>query len=494
MHYNCRRDNISAGIFEYGHTTIQLQEKKMTNQDLLQQNWARCLDLIRDNIGADQLQVWFASAEPVDFHDGHLVLRVSSAYYADLYDDHFGNILHCALDKAFGCRVSLEYEYNVIANDNASRVKVQSPERSKSLINPIARQMESGPVERRGQDFDSQLNPTLSFENYCVGKSNEVAYTIAEHIANHPEKQEFNPYFLYGNVGVGKTHLIQAIGIRIKERNPGARVLFMTMRQFQNMYQHVAMDSNGDIPQFINWFQSMDCILFDDLQEMTGAKTAATLFPIFNHLHQHNKKLIFTCDRPPMELDGLTDRLIDRFKWGITEPLPAPDLELRKKILHAKAARGGLEISEEIIDLIAESCTGSVRELEGIVIGLQLRCINANQPLSVEMAREVISHTVKTPVRRSVNFDMIVENTAEYFNLNPDNLFSKSRLRDIADARQIVMYLCSKHTDLSTPAIGAKLKREHSTVIYGIKAVKDRMSCSKETAAAIEAIEAVMLR
>ena len=227
---------------------------------------------------------------------------------------------------------------------------------------------------------------------------------------------------------------------------------------------------------------------------MTGAKTASALFPIFNHLHAHNKKMIFSCDRPPQELDGLTDRLIDRFKWGITEPLPAPDLNLRKKILHAKADRNGLDLSDEIIDLIAERATGSVRELEGIVMGLLTRSIKTNMPLSVEMTKEVISHTVKTPVKKIINFDMIVENTAEYFNLNPDNLFSKSRLRDIADARQIVMYLCSKHTDLSTPAIGAKLKREHSTVIYGIKAVKDRISCSKDTAAAVESIEKILLR
>lgn len=466
----------------------------MTMDSSVKEKWAKCLSLIRDNIGEDKFKVWFTAAEPLSYENGHMVLQVPSAYYADLYDRQFRSILRLSLEKAFGCRVTMDYAYNVIGDDISSRVKVQSPELSKSVQNPIVRQTENAPVEHRGQNFDSQLNPALNFENYCVGKSNEVAYTIAEHIANHPEKREFNPYFLYGAVGVGKTHLIQAIGLRIKEKNPNARVLFMTMRQFQNMYQHVAMDPKGDIPQFINWFQSMDCILFDDLQEMTGAKTAATLFPIFNHLHQHNKKLIFTCDRPPMELDGLTDRLIDRFKWGITEPLPAPDLELRKKILHSKAARGGLDLSDQIIDQIAESCTGSVRELEGIVIGLQLRCINANQPLSVEMAREVISHTVKTPVRKSVNFDMIVENTAEYFNLNPDNLFSKSRLRDIADARQIVMYLCSKHTDLSTPAIGAKLKREHSTVIYGIKAVRDRISCSKETAAAVAAIEKILLR
>lgn len=465
----------------------------MTNSNELQNRWAKCCELLRANIGEDRFRIWFAVARPVSFDNGQLVLKLPSAYYADLYEDQFANVLNFALRQAFG-NYTLVLEYNIIGNDNQSRVKVLSPERSNSLTSSVTRQTETAPVEQQSNNFDSQLNDKLSFENYCVGESNKVAYTIAEHIANNPEKPEFNPYFLYGNVGVGKTHLIQAIGIRIKERNPKARVLFMTMRQFQNMYQHVALDPKGSIPEFINYFQSMDCLLFDDLQEMTGAKTAGALFPIFNHLHAHNKKLIFSCDRPPQELDGLTDRLIDRFKWGITEPLPAPDLNLRKKILHARADRNGLDLSDEIIDLIAERATGSVRELEGIVMGLLTRSIKTNMPLSVEMTKEVISHTVKTPVKKIINFDMIVENTAEYFNLNPDNLFSKSRLRDIADARQIVMYLCSKHTDLSTPAIGAKLKREHSTVIYGIKAVKDRISCSKDTAAAVESIEKILLR
>lgn len=465
----------------------------MTNSHELQSKWAKCCELLRANIGEDRFKIWFAVARPVSFDNGHLVLKLPSAYYADLYEDQFANILNVALRKSFG-NYTLEFEYNIIGNDNQSRVKVLSPERSGSLTSSVTRQTETAPVENQSNNFDSQLNDKLSFENYCVGESNKVAFTIAEHIANNPEKPEFNPFFLYGNVGVGKTHLIQAIGIRIKERNPKARVLFMTMRQFQNMYQHVALDKNGSIPEFINYFQSMDCLLFDDLQELTGSKSASALFPIFNHLHAHNKKLIFSCDRPPQELDGIADRLIDRFKWGITEPLPAPDLELRKKILHAKANRSGLDLSDDIIDLIAERATGSVRELEGIVMGLLTRSIKTNMPLSVEMTKEVISHTVKTPVKKIINFDMIVENTAEYFNLNPDNLFSKSRMRDIADARQIVMYLCSKHTDLSTPAIGAKLKREHSTVIYGIKAVKDRISCSRDTATAVESIEKVLLR
>lgn len=458
----------------------------------LAEKWNKSLKMIRSNVGEERFRLWFSVAEPISYENGELVLKLPTSFYVDRYEDQFYDLFRAALYHGFGEPVKVVYEYNIVNNDNSSCIKQQSPERSHTINNKVSRQIESAPISEQKRDFDHQLSSSLNFENYCVGKSNQLAYTIAEHIANNPEKPEFNPYFLYGSVGVGKTHLIQAIGIRIKEKHPNARVLFNTMRQFQNLYQVAALE--GRIPEFINWYQSMDCLLFDDLQEMTGPKTAQALFPIFNHLHAHNKKLIFTCDRPPMELDGIADRLIDRFKWGITEPLPAPDLELRKKILRAKASRGGLDLSAEIIDLIAESVTGSVRELEGVVMGLLTRCIKANMPLSVEIAREVISHTVKTPVRKSINFDMIVENTAEYFGLNPDAIFAKSRIRDIADARQMIMYLCSKHTGLSTPAIGAKLNREHSTVLHGIGAVKDRLATNRDTVKALEAIEAQLLK
>lgn len=459
----------------------------------LQRKWAHCLELIRSNIGEDRFKTWFSVAQLVSYENGNLVIKLPSPFYVDKYEDTFYDVFRWALRNTFGSPINLEYEYYVVNRDESSKIKLQSPGRSHVINSKITQQVSHSPIKEQRPDFDSQLNSSLNFENYCVGRSNKLPFTIAEHIANHPEHKDFNPFFLYGNVGVGKTHLIQAIGIRIKERNPNARVLFVTMRQFQDQYADQAQ--KGKIPDFINWYQSMDAILFDDLQELAGKKgTANALFPIFNHLHAHNKKLIFTCDRPPMELDGIMDRLIDRFRWGITEPLEAPDLELRKMILHSKADRNGLDLSDEIIDLIAESATNSVRELEGIVMGLIARSIELNCPISLNLAREVISHSVKTPIKKTINFDMIVENTAEYFGLNSDTLFSKSRLRDIADARQMVMYLCSKHTSLSTPAIGAKLNREHSTVLYGIKAVKDRASCSNDVAKAIDDIEAMLLK
>lgn len=454
--------------------------------------WNRCLEKIRSNIGDERFRVWFSKVEASDYKDNKLVLLVPSRFYMDKFEDDFYNILTLSIRSEFGPGVQLAYDYYVIEGDKNSKIAIQSPEHSHLLKNKLEQSFSQKSVEQRAEQFDSHLNSSLNFENYCVGRSNKLPFTIAEHIANHPEKPDFNPFFLYGNVGVGKTHLVQAIGIRIKERNPRAKVLFVTMRHFQNMFATASIKK--EIPYFINYFQDMDAIIFDDLQELSNKpKTSEALFPIFNHLHQNNKKLIFTCDRPPMELDGIADRLIDRFKWGITEPLEGPDYELRKKILQFKASRNGLDLGDDIIDLIARSSTSSVRELEGIVMGLYTRSIAENAPITVELAEKVISHLVKKVEKKSVNFDMIVENTAEFYRLNPDAIFSKSRLRDIADARQMIMYLCKKHTGLSLPAIGAKLNRKHATVFHGISTITDRLEVSKELNEAVAAIEKAML-
>lgn len=450
------------------------------------------MDKIRANIGEDRFRVWFSKIEAHLESENTLVLFVPSRFFVDKLEDDFYGVVCAAIKSEFG-PVRLVYDYHVIVGDKNSKVAIESPQHSHVIKNKLEQSISGKPAREMTHDFDSQLNDALNFENYCVGRSNKLPYTIAEHIANHPEKPDFNPFFLYGNVGVGKTHLIQAIGIRIKERNPRAKVLFTSMRGFMQLYQ--AATIKKEIPQFIKWFQDKDALLFDDLQELSGKVGTANdaLFPIFNHLHQNNKKLIFTCDRPPMELDGIADRLIDRFKWGITEPLESPDYELRRKILDFKAKRNGLDLSEDIIDLIASNATSSVRELEGIVMGIYTRSIIENAPITIELAERVIGHLVKKVEKKSVNFDMIVENTAEFYHLNPDAIFSKSRLRDIADARQMIMYLCKKHTGLSLSAIGAKLNRKHATVLHGITTITDRLSVSREMSEAVESIEKSLL-
>ncbi len=457
------------------------------------QKWNKCLELIRDNIGQERFDTWFACAEMVSYSDGLMTLKLPSHFFFEKYEDDFYEILSLALRRVFGRSVRLEYEIPVVADDKNSNVKLKSPQQAHIINDKLNRSVNNTPVTERKINFDPQLVSSLNFENYCVGESNRLPVTIAEFIANNPHKPEFNPFFLYGNVGVGKTHLIQAIGIRIKEQNPNAKVLFIPMRQFQTMYTNAVLEKV--VPSFINWFQEMDVILFDDLQELSNKSgTADALFPIFNHLQRNNKNLIFTCDRPPMELDGIADRLIDRFKWGVTEPLPNPDYELRKKILNFKAGKNGLDLPEEVTDLIAAKVDGSVRELENVVTGLLTRAIVKNAPITIDLAHEVISHIVRPKEKKTINFEMIVESTAEYFNLNPDAIFSKSKIRDIADARQLIMYLSHKHTSLSSPAIGNKLNRKHATVLHGINAVKDRLSYSKELSDAVYSIEADLLK
>ena len=455
--------------------------------------WQKVVAIITDNIGEQRAKTWFGEAKPLSYIDNRLLLKLPSEFFAEKYENEFYSVLTHSMRKVFGDSVKLDYEIEIIKNDKHSKVKISGTPQSPAIKNKFIQSMQSpSPIINEGDnkpDFDPQLNQALTFENYCVGASNKLPFTIAEYIAQNPGKNDFNPFFLYGDVGVGKTHLIQAIGIRVKETRPNAKVSFVTLRQFQQLYQNAYIKK--EIPYFIQWFQQMDVLLIDDLQELSHKSgTTDALFAIFNHLHQNGKAIIFTCDRRPMDLDGIADRLIDRFKWGITEELPKPDLELKKKILGFKASKNGLGLSDEVINLIAEHSTGSVRELEGIVMGILTRSIALNCPITPELARQVMKHTVRPKAQKVINFDMIVEATEEFYNLNPDVIFSKSRVRDVADARQIIMYLCHKLTSLSSNVIGQKLNRSHTTVLYGISTVEDRVNFTKDLQETVAAIEA----
>lgn len=463
--------------------------------DDLQLKWGDALRFIRDNIGESRFKSWFSTAELITVEGHSLHIKLPSRFYFDLYENKFYNLIRAAIAKSFGPDYYPEYVIPIINDDPQATVTLPSPEKSHVITSRLEQTNFQKPaiVDDNlvgGVHFDPQLNPDLNFTNYCVGESNKLAFTIADYVARNPLNSNFNPFFLFGDVGIGKTHLVQAIGIKIKEDNPKAKVLFTTAKQFQTLYGHSVMKKK--VPDFINWFMAMDVLILDDLQEIAHMTktTDNALFPIFNHLHQNGRQLIFTCDRPPTELEGMAERLIDRFKWGITERLPRPDLELRRRILMFKARHNGLDLPQDVIDLVAETATSSVRELEGVVMGILTRSITNNQPITLELAREVMKNTVKIPVKKVINFDMVVEATAEYFRLNPDVIFSKSRVRDVADARQIIMYLCHKLTGLSSVAIGNRLNRQHATVLHGINTIGERLTAVPQIAQAVEQIEA----
>jgi chromosomal replication initiator protein len=458
------------------------------------QQWNRCLDVIKANLPAEQFNAWFAPIVAVDYdqENNHVTLKVPSEFYREKIEGHYLNILSLALKKVFGDNVKLFYKYNVVNGDETSSVKQQEDNSSIKLKQElkIRNPRVANPFERQDtlDDIDPQLNPRYTFENYCGSMSNKLAVSVANAIATHPEVKTYNPFFVFGSTGVGKTHLLQAVGIKLKEENPRMRVLYVTARVFENQYTTAVLQKK--VNDFINFYQSIDVLLLDDIQEFAGKPgTQNTFFHIFNHLHQHQRQLIMSSDCRPSELDGMVPRLISRFKWGMTVELEKPDFELRRKFLAMKSAQDGLNIDDEVLDFIATNVTDSVRELEGVMVALLAHATMLEQDITIDLARSVIGNTVKmTP--RQLTFEMIAEKVADYYNLSTDLIYGKSRKREISDARQLVMYLAKKEAQMSSPSIGAKLDRTHATVLHACIQIKQRMDIEKDFSREVQDITA----
>ena len=298
----------------------------------------------------------------------------------------------------------------------------------------------------------------------------------------------YNPLFVFGTTGVGKTHLLQAIGIKLKEQNPRMRVLYVSARVFESQYTTAVIQKK--VNDFINFYQSIDVLLLDDIQEFAGKQgTQNTFFHIFNNLHQHQRQLVMSSDCRPSDLDGMVPRLISRFKWGMTVELEKPDYDLRRKFLAMKAAQDGLKISDEVMDYIATHVTENVRELEGVMVVLLAHATMLGQDITIDLARSVIGNTVKVS-QRQVTFESIAETVADYYNLPTELIYGKSRKREISDARQLVMYLAKKEAQMSSPSIGAKLDRTHATVLHACIQIEQRMSIEKDFSREVQAITA----
>ncbi|MCM1006299.1 MAG: chromosomal replication initiator protein DnaA [Prevotella sp.] len=456
--------------------------------------WQQTLEAIRAQLPADIFNVWFKDAESMGYDNGLLTIGVPSEYFVMQYENRLYKVLRSALKQVYGPGVKIQYTFNIVSSDPTTAVTIEksTSDGDKPAKQPAGQQRRKSTPESvrpdvEYEEVDSQLNDIYTFENYCQGASNRLVCTIAESIGNNPRKTDFNPFFLYGNTGVGKTHLMQAIGLRVKQNKPDARVLYVRARTFANQYGNAVREKH--INDFVNFYQSIEVLLIDDIQELTGQPGIQNaFFQIFSYLHQKGTLLVMTSDRPPVALEGIMERLVNRFKWGVTEELPGPDFELRKVILRKKSIKNGLALPEDVINVIAASVSDSVRELEGIVISLIARAALMNQPITPQLATVVMQSTVKLTKRR-INFDMIVENVAQQFDLDPDVIFSRSRVRDIADARQVIMYLAYKLTDLSSKMIGYKLSRSHVTVLHGIKATENRISLEPAFAQQINTIE-----
>lgn len=452
--------------------------------------WSKCLAILRDNLEAEQFKAWFEPIVAMGFENNKLTLKLPSQFFVQQIEQNFFNLFSATLRRVYGQGVKLFYTYNIIEDTPSSKVTIAHDNTSTKLTSNLARHSQQvanpfTPVEL--DDIDPQLNPRYTFENYCSSISNKLAVTVSNTIAQDPNCKTFNPLFVFGTTGVGKTHLIQAIGIKIKELRPRTRVLYTTARIFELQYTTASLKNK--VNDFISFYQSIDVLILDDIQELAGkTKTQNAFFHIFNHLHQNQKQLIMSSDCRPSDMDGMVPRLISRFKWGMTVELPKPDYELRRGVLKMKAAQDGLAISDEVIDFIAENVTESVRDLEGIVVALLAHATMLNQEIDMDLARAVVGNSVKVN-KKQLSFELIAETVCRFYNLDEELLYGKSRKREISDARQLVMYLTKKSTQMSSTNIGLKLSRDHATVLHACKQIEQRLSIEKKFRNEVEMIQ-----
>lgn len=438
------------------------------------EQWQSCLDFFKSKLKPEQFSAWFEPLSVQSYRDNKLTLFAPSGYFVEQLELRYLRLLTVGIREFYGTETKLFYRFDEI-NEEPPKAKI-TPRKSDTVKNKV----ETADVQE--EEFDSFLNPRYTFENYCESKSNKLARSIGEAIGNNPRMQTFNPLFVFGPTGVGKTHLIQAIGLRIKERNPKARVLYITARLFESQY--TAASLSGKVNTFIRAYQSIDVLIMDDVQDLAMGKKESTqnaFFHIFNHLHQNGRLLIMSSDCRPSDMAGFEQRLLSRFKWGATAELEKPDRELRRSVLAMRARQDGLEIPEDVLDYVADNVTESVRELEGIVVSLLAHATVLNHDIDLDLARSVISNSVKLRKRNTpINFEMVTQQVCAHYDIDPDLIFTSTRKREVSDARQMLMYIAKKHAKMTYTAIGTRLSRKHATVLYACNSIEQRLMHDKQ--------------
>ena len=385
-----------------------------------EQLWKSCLSIIKDNINEASYNTWFAPIVPVKFDNKVFVLQVPSQFFVEYIEEKYIDLLRMTLIRVTGTGTRLEYCVLIDQNSNAGTQIPSTAEHKAHQFsnNHATTNTITSPYQRiQLPEIDPQLNPAYNFNNLIEGKSNKLARTAGISIADDPGKTIFNPLFVYGKSGVGKTHLANAIGLMTKQLHPEKRVLYVSANTFQIQYTDAVRNNTQN--DFLNFYQTIDVLLIDDIQEFSGKPERKTRFHIFNHLHQTGKQLVLTSDRSPLEMVGMEQRLLTRFKWGLSAEIEKPDFELRKSILNNKIYHDGLEIPENVVDYIAENVVDNVRDLEGVLISLLAHSTLTNLPIDISLAEKVISRIVNiTP--KVMTVEHIRDTVCDYFKLSVD--------------------------------------------------------------------------
>ena len=454
--------------------------------------WNRCLSIVRDNVGESMYSTWFTPIVPLSYNDNKFVIQVPSQFFYEYIEQQFAFLLRQALNRVVGQETQLLYRIMIDhSNTNNGSTTIPTADTPVKQNVPTNAPVNTPFTSIEKTTFDPQLNRNYNFANYIEGVSNRLARCAGLNIAEQPGRSIFNPIFIWGASAVGKTHLANAIGLAVKERYPEKRVLYVSANLFQMQYSDAVVRNQSN--DFLNFYQSIDVLIIDDVQELAGkTKTQNTFFHIFNHLHQTGKQLIMCCDREPSKLDGMEDRLLSRFKWGLVVEVEKPDFNLRKAILKHKTYKDGIIIPEDVIDYIAENVTSSVRDLEGVLISLLAHSTLMNAEINIQLAQKIVGNVVETPTieKEDITVDKICNIVCQYYSLPLEAINSKSRERKIAEARQVAMYLARTYTNTSLSVIGQSMgKRDHTTVLYACKTVQNQMDVDATFKARIHTLE-----
>ena len=455
--------------------------------------WENCLSFIKDNVTTDVYDVWFKPIEPVELtSDNTLVIMVPSMFFMEWIEDHYINLIWSALTKELGARPKLIYNIKMENNPNkteqateqlpSSNRKATSMEvlgykqKPQQSYNPY---VVPGLVEIEEVKVDSQLNPNQNFDTFIEGESNRLARSAGKAITERPGGTSFNPLFIFGGVGLGKTHLAHAIGNEIQEKHPKKRILYIEAEDFTKQYSVAAKNNNRT--DFIHFYQQIDGLIIDNVQFFASKPgTQDVFFQIFNHLHQNGKQLILTSDKAPVDIQDVEQRLLSRFKWGLSAELQAPDYQMRKRILQAILYRDGVEMSEEIVDYIAQNVKTNIRELEGVNTSLMAEALFNKKEITLDLAKKAVDKIVKN-IKKEITVEYIQEIVSEYFQLSIEELQSKTRKRHVVQARQLAMFFAKKYTKLSLANIGKSIgKRDHATVLHACKTVDNLNETDKQ--------------
>ena len=453
--------------------------------------WNECLSFIKDNIQPQAFKTWFEPIKPVKLADNSLSVQVPSKFFYEWLEEHYVKLLKVALIKSLGESAKLVYIIrmeNTYGNREPFTEKIPSSNRSYHAPQEIDVPFKSKSPELknpfvipgiRNIKIESQLNPSYSFDNFLEGDSNRLARSAGMAVANKPGGTSFNPLLIFGGVGLGKTHLAHAIGVEIKDKYPERTVLYISAEKFTQQYiESVKKNTRND---FIHFYQLIDVLIIDDVQFLSGKSgTQDVFFHIFNHLHQNGKQVILTSDKAPVDMQDIEQRLLSRFKWGLSAELQTPDFETRVSILKNKLYKDGVEMSEDIIDYVAKNIKTNVRELEGAIISLIAQSSFNKKEVTIDLAQQIVEKFVKN-TKREVSIDYIQKVVSDYFEMDVTTLQSKTRKRHIVQARQLAMFFAKKFTKASLASIGTQIgKRDHATVLHACKTVDNLAETDKQ--------------